>query len=498
MSELKQFKAESQRLLDLMINSIYTHKEIFLRELISNSSDAIDKHYFVSLRDNTILDRDQLAITVQPNKEQRTITITDTGIGMTAQELEENLGTIAQSGSLAFKKQLETAEQKTDEIDIIGQFGVGFYSAFMVAKQVTVITKPYQSDIAYRWQSNAADGYTISEDTRDTVGTTIILELKENTEDENYDTYLDEYKLKSLIKKYSDYVHYPIRMEVEKKEYDEEGNVKETTKELETLNSMIPLWKKNKNDISEEDYNNFYMDKFNDYENPQKVIHMNAEGTVSFTSLLFIPGRAPYNFYNQDYEKGLQLYSRGVFIMDKANDLIPEHFRFVRGLVDSQDLSLNISREMLQHDRQLKQIASRIEKKIKSELELMLKNDREAYEVFWKNFGLNIKYGVYNEFGMHKELLKDLLLFYSSSEQKLVTLDEYVARMKEEQKYIYYASGESYDKIDKLPQTELVKEKGYEILYLTDNIDEFTIQVLMNYNEKQFKSINQGDLVRKR
>ena len=494
MSELKQFKAESQRLLDLMINSIYTHKEIFLRELISNSSDAIDKHYFVSLRDNTILDRDQLAITVQPNKEQRTITITDTGIGMTAQELEEILGTIAQSGSLAFKKQLETAEQKTDEIDIIGQFGVGFYSAFMVAKQVTVITKPYQSDIAYRWQSNAADGYTISEDTRDTVGTTIILELKENTEDENYDTYLDEYKLKSLIKKYSDYVHYPIRMEVEKKEYDEEGNVKETTKELETLNSMIPLWKKNKNDISEEDYNNFYMDKFNDYENTQKVIHMNAEGTVSFTSLLFIPGRAPYNFYNQDYEKGLQLYSRGVFIMDKANDLIPEHFRFVRGLVDSQDLSLNISREMLQHDRQLKQIASRIEKKIKSELELMLKNDREAYEVFWKNFGLNIKYGVYNEFGMHKELLKDLLLFYSSSEQKLVTLDEYVARMKEEQKYIYYASGESYDKIDKLPQTELVKEKGYEILYLTDNIDEFTIQVLMNYNEKQFKSINQGDL----
>lgn len=494
MSELKQFKAESQRLLDLMINSIYTHKEIFLRELISNSSDAIDKHYFVSLRDNTILDRDQLAITVQPNKEQRTITITDTGIGMTAQELEENLGTIAQSGSLAFKKQLESAENKTDEIDIIGQFGVGFYSAFMVAKQVTVITKAYQSDVAYRWQSNASDGYTISEDARETVGTTIILELKENTEDENYDTYLDEYKLKSLIKKYSDYVHYPIRMEVDKHEYDDEGNVKETTKELETLNSMIPLWKKNKNDITEEDYNNFYMDKFNDYENPQKVIHMNVEGTVSFTSLLFIPSRAPYNFYNQDFEKGLQLYSRGVFIMDKANDLIPEHFRFVRGLVDSQDLSLNISREMLQHDRQLKQIASRIEKKIKSELELMLKNDREAYEVFWKNFGLNIKYGVYNEFGMHKDLLKDLLLFYSSSEKKQITLEEYVSRMKEDQKYIYYASGESYEKIDKLPQTELVKDKGFEILYLVDNIDEFAIQVLMNYNEKQFKSINQGDL----
>lgn len=494
MSEVKQFKAESRRLLDLMINSIYTHKEIFLRELISNASDAIDKRYYVSLSNSEVIDRDSMHIHISVDKANRTITLTDTGIGMDAQALEDNLGTIAQSGSLNFKKQLEEAEAKHDEIDIIGQFGVGFYSAFMVAKKVIVTTRAYGSEMAYRWESSASDGYTITPAQRDEVGTTIVLELKDNADEENYDEFLEEYKIKQLVKKYSDYIHYPIKMDVEKNVFDDEGNITETTQETQTLNSMVPLWKKNKSDITEEEYFEFYKSKFMDYENPQKVIHMNVEGNTSFTSLMYIPSRAPYNFYQQDFEKGLQLYSRGVFIMDKSTDLIPEHFRFVRGLVDSQDLSLNISREMLQHDRQLKQIASRIEKKIKSELELMLKNDREGYEAFWKNFGLNIKYGVYNEFGANKDLLKDLLLFYSSREKKLVTLEEYVSRMKDDQKYIYYVSGESYEKIDKLPQTELVKDKGFEILYLIDNVDEFAIQILMDYNEKHFKSINQGDL----
>lgn len=490
----KQFKAESKRLLDLMINSIYTHKEIFLRELISNASDAIDKLCYVSLSDTNIIDRSSLKITLAADKANRILTISDNGIGMDKDQMEENLGTICSSGSLAFKKKLEEAEEKHEDIDIIGQFGVGFYSAFMVAKNVKVISKAYNSDKAYVWESNADDGYTITEGEKDTVGTTIILTLKDNTDDDNYDDYLEEYKLRELVKKYSDYIHYPIQMDVEKNKFDDEGNITETTTETETLNSMTPLWKKNKSEITKEEYNDFYKEKFNDYTDPQRVIHTSVEGNTSFTALLYIPSRPPYNFYSADYEKGLQLYSRGVFIMDKASELIPEHFRFVKGLVDSQDLSLNISREMLQHDRQLQQIASRIEKKIKSELASMLANDREEYEKFWKNFGLQLKYGVYNDFGAHKDLLQDLLMFTSSKEMKLVTLDEYVSRMKEDQKAIYYASGETIEKIDKLPQCERVKDKGYEILYLTDNVDEFALQVMMNYKEKPFKNINQGDL----
>lgn len=494
MAEMKQFKAESKRLLDLMINSIYTHKEIFLRELISNASDAIDKRCYTSLSENEVIDRNTLKIHVSMDKVNRTITITDTGIGMDLESLENNLGTIASSGSLAFKKKLEENNSNDDDIDIIGQFGVGFYSAFMVAKHVSVLTKMHGSNQAYLWESNATDGYTITEANKDEVGSIITLTLKDNTEEENYDDYLEEYKIRQLVKKYSDYIHYPITMMVEKNEFDEEGNITKTETIEETLNSMVPLWKKNKSEITEEEYNSFYKEKFNDYQDPQKVIHTNVEGNVSFTGLLYIPSHTPYDFYSQEYEKGLQLYSRGVFIMDKAADLIPEHFRFVKGLVDSQDLSLNISREMLQHDRQLKIIASRIEKKIKSELSSMLTNDREKYEEFWKNFGLQIKYGVYNDFGAHKELLQDLLLFPSSLEKKMVTLDEYVSRMKEEQKYIYYASGETIDKIDRLPQTERVKDKGYEILYLSENVDEFALQVLHTYKEKEFKNINQGDL----
>lgn len=495
MAEMKQFKAESKRLLDLMINSIYTHKEIFLRELISNASDAIDKRCYTTLSENEVIDRSALRIHVSMDKVNRTITITDTGIGMDLESLENNLGTIASSGSLAFKKKLEESETKNDEdIDIIGQFGVGFYSAFMVAKHVSVLTKMHGCDQAYLWESNATDGYTITEAQKDEVGSIITLTLKDNTEEENYDDYLEEYKIRQLVKKYSDYIRYPITMMVEKNEFDDEGNITSTEQVEETLNSMIPLWKKNKSEITEEEYNNFYKEKFNDFEDPQKIVHTNVEGNVSFTGLLYIPSHTPYDFYSQEYEKGLQLYSRGVFIMDKAADLIPEHFRFVKGLVDSQDLSLNISREMLQHDRQLKTIASRIEKKIKSELSSMLSNDREAYEKFWKNFGLQIKYGVYSDFGAHKELLQDLLLFTSSHEKKMVTLDEYVSRMKEDQKYIYFASGESVDKIDRLPQAERVKDKGYEILYLSENVDEFALQVLHTYKEKEFKNINQGDL----
>ena len=492
--EKREFKAESKRLLDLMINSIYTHKEIFLRELISNASDAIDKLCYVSLTDTNIVDRSNLKITLEANKQARTLTISDTGIGMDKDQMEENLGTICSSGSLAFKQKLEEAEEKHEDIDIIGQFGVGFYSAFMVAKNVKVISKAYNADTAYVWESNADDGYTITEGERDAVGTTIILTLKDNSEDDNYDEYLEEYKLRELVKKYSDYIHYPIQMDVERNKFDDEGNITETTTETDTLNSMTPLWKKSKSSITKEEYNSFYQEKFNDYEDPQHVIHTSVEGNTSFTALLYIPSRAPYNFYSADFEKGLQLYSRGVFIMDKASDLIPEHFRFVKGLVDSQDLSLNISREMLQHDRQLQQIASRIEKKIKSELATMLATNREEYEKFWNNFGLQLKYGVYNDFGAHKELLQDLLLFTSSHDKKLVTLSEYVTRMKEDQKAIYFASGETVEKIDKLPQSERVKDKGYEILYLTDSVDEFALQVMMNYQDKPFKNINQGDL----
>ena len=492
--EKREFKAESKRLLDLMINSIYTHKEIFLRELISNASDAIDKLCYVSLTDTNIIDRSNLKITLEANKQERTLTISDTGIGMNKEQMEENLGTICSSGSLAFKKKLEEAEEKHEDIDIIGQFGVGFYSAFMVAKNVKVISKAYNSDTTYVWESNADDGYTITEGNKDAVGTTIILTLKDNTEDDNYDEYLEEYKLRELVKKYSDYIHYPIQMDVERNSFDDEGNITETKTETDTLNSMTPLWKKSKSSITKEEYNNFYQEKFNDYEDPQHVIHTSVEGNTSFTALLYIPARAPYNFYSAEFEKGLQLYSRGVFIMDKATDLIPEHFRFVKGLVDSQDLSLNISREMLQHDRQLQQIATRIEKKIKSELATMLATKREEYEKFWNNFGLQLKYGVYSDFGAHKELLQDLLLFTSSHDKKLVTLSEYVTRMKEDQKAIYFASGETVEKIDKLPQSERVKDKGYEILYLTDSVDEFALQVMMNYQDKPFKNINQGDL----
>ena len=496
----KQFKAESKRLLDLMINSIYTHKEIFLRELISNASDAIDKLYYLSLTENRQdVDRDAFEIHLDVDREARTLTIRDNGLGMNKEELEENLGTIAKSGSLAFKQKLEEGEQS--DVDIIGQFGVGFYSAFMVAQKVVVTSRKYGEEEAYRWESNASDGYTIEPCEKEGWGSEITLYLKDNTEEENYDEFLAQYEIERLIRKYSDYIRYPIRMEVEEQKRVEEEHADENAEpkyetiiETKTLNSMVPLWKRNKNDITAEEYNSFYKDKFMDFTDPQKVIHFSVEGNVSFTALLFIPGKAPMNYYSQDYKKGLQLYSRGVFIMDKAEDLIPEHFRFVKGLVDSQDLSLNISREMLQHDRQLKVIASRIEKKIKSELLLMLRNEREEYEKFWNNFGLQIKFGVYNDYGMHKDLLQDLLLFYSSHEKKLVTLDEYVARMPEDQKYIYFVSGADVDKIDRMPMVQSVKAKEYEILYLTDNVDEFALQALGNYKEKQFKNISQGDL----
>ena len=487
-----------------MINSIYTHKEIFLRELISNASDAIDKLYYKSLSENlSDIDQNAFKIHLEIDKENRTLSISDNGLGMNKEELEENLGTIAKSGSFAFKQELEEKDEKEDAVDIIGQFGVGFYSAFMVANRVDVVSKKYGEETAYIWSSDASDGYTIEETSKDDCGTTITLYLKDNTDDENYDEYLAQYEIERLIKKYSDYIRYPIEMWVEeqKRIEPEDGeeqkpeDVKyETVKELKTLNSMIPLWKRSKNEITKEEYNDFYKSKFNDFTDPQKTIHFSVEGNVSFTSLLFIPGKAPMNYYSQDYKKGLQLYSRGVFIMDNADELIPEHFRFVKGLVDSQDLNLNISREMLQHDRQLKVIANRIEKKIKSELLLMLKNDREEYEKFWNTFGLQIKFGVYNGFGANKELLQDLLLFYSSKEQKLITLDEYVARMEEGQENIYFMSGEKIEKIDQMPAVQKVKDKGYEILYLTDNVDEFVLQILGTFKEKNFKNISQGDL----
>ncbi|MGN0703794.1 MAG: molecular chaperone HtpG [Lentihominibacter sp.] len=489
----KQFKAESKRLLDLMINSIYTHKEIFLREIISNASDAIDKLYYQSLTEegNTGISRDDFSIMIEADKDARTLTITDNGIGMTKEELENNLGTIAKSGSLDFKEEIE----KKDEIDIIGQFGVGFYSAFMVSDKVTVISKAYGQEHAYKWESAGADGYTITEAEKDGYGTEITLTLKEDTDDEKYSDYLDSYRIKNLIKTYSDYIRYPIKMMVEKSRIKEgTDNEFESYSELETLNSMVPLWKKNKSEITEEEYNKFYKDKFYDYTDPAKVIHTNVEGVVSYTSLLFIPGKAPYNYYSREYEKGLQLYSSGVLIMDRCEDLLPDYFSFVKGLVDSQDLSLNISREMLQHDIQLRAIAQRIEKKIKSELENMLKNDRDKYVEFFKNFGLQLKFGIYDQMGMNKDKLQDLVMFYSSREKALVTLAEYVSRMKEDQKYIYYASGENVEKIDKLPQTEMLKDKDYEILYLTDEVDEFALQMLRTYQEKEFKSVSADDL----
>ena len=488
----KQFKAESKRLLDLMINSIYTHKEIFLRELISNASDAIDKLYYQSLTDgNTGISRDEFFIKIETDEKTRTLKITDNGMGMTKDELEKNLGTIAKSGSLDFKSDID----KKEDIDIIGQFGVGFYSAFMVSDKVQVISKAYGEEQGYVWESTGADGYTIKDADKEDNGTEITLTLKADTEDERYGEYLDKYRIKGLIKKYSDYIRYPITMMMEKSRLKEGSEDEyETYSELETMNSMVPLWKKNKSELKDEDYNNFYKEKFFDFTDPAKVIHSNVEGIVSYTSLLFIPAKAPYNYYTKDFEKGLQLYSSGVLIMDKCPDLLPDYFSFVRGLVDSQDLSLNISREMLQHDRQLKAIAQRLEKKIKSELLEMLNKDREKYKEFFKNFGLQLKYGLYEGFGANKDKLKDLILFYSSKEKDLVTLSEYVSRMEPDDKYIYYASGESIDKIDKLPQTELLKEKGFEILYMTDDIDEFAIQILHDFDEKEFRSVSAEDL----
>jgi molecular chaperone HtpG len=489
----KQYKAETKRLLDLVIHSIYTHKEIFLRELISNASDALDKAYFMSLSDDSIqLDRTNLTIKLEVNETDRTLTITDNGVGMTREEVEDNLGVIAKSGSYNFKQNIE---DKQEEIDIIGQFGVGFYSAFMVADKVEVYTQSIKGGASVHFESTGEDGYRVDElEEKLPVGSKIVLHIKKDEEEEKYGEYLESYTLKRLVKKYSDYIRYPIQMEEDVKEYDDKGEVTSSTLELKTLNSMVPLWKRSKSDLKEEDYNEFYQGKFNDYQNPQKVIHTNLEGSISFDALLFIPSHVPYNFYSAEYQAGLQLYSRGVFILDNAKELIPEAFRFVKGLVDSPDLSLNISREMLQHDRQLKAIASRLEKKIKSELLGMLKTDRENYEKFYKNFGLQLKYGTYANFGAQRELLEDLLLFTSSRDKKLVSLEEYVARMPEDQKEIYYVSGESVEKCDRLPQAEWVKEKGYEILYLVDDVDEFVFSILNQYKEKAFKAINQGDL----
>ena len=488
----KQFKAESKRLLDLMINSIYTNKEIFLRELISNASDAIDKVYYRALTDENIsFNKESYYIKVKPDKANRTLTISDTGIGMTKEELEDNLGVIARSGSLSFKKENEMAE----DYDIIGQFGVGFYSAFMVADQVTVISKALGSDQAYKWESKGPDGYTIVPAEKDSIGTDIIVKIKASGEEENFDQYLDEYRLRFLIKKYSDFIRYPIKMDttVSRLKEGSEDEYEHYTEE-KTINSMVPIWRKNKNELSPEDYENFYMEKRFGFDKPLKYVHVSVAGAVSYNAILFIPEKIPYNYYTREYEKGLELYSNGVLIMNKCADLLPDYFGFVKGTVDSEDLSLNISREMLQHDRQLKIIAKNIKNKIKSELLAMLNNEREKYEKFYQSFGRQLKFGVYDNFGVDKGILQDLLMFYSSTEKKLVTLDEYIARMPEEQKFIYYASGESNERIAKMPQTELVAEKGYEILYLTDDVDEFALNILMNYKDKEFKSVSSGDL----
>lgn len=492
-----EFKSESKRLLDLMINSIYTHKDIFLREIISNASDAIDKLCFIALTDDKLgMTRSDFKIEIKADKDARTLTITDNGIGMDKDDLENNLGTIASSGSYQFKQQLE---EKQDDIDIIGQFGVGFYSAFMVAKEITVITKKYGSDSAYKWQSSGADGYEIEECEKDSLGTEIILTLKDNTEDENYDEFLEQYRIQGLVKRYSDYIRYPILMEMKK------SRVKEGTKdsdkpeyedycELETLNSMVPIWQRPKKDVTQEEYDKFYTEKFMSMEKPLKTIVTSVEGVVTYKALLFIPSSTPYDYYTKEYKKGLQLYSSGVLITDCCEELVPEHFRFVKGIVDTADLSLNISREMLQHDRHLLTIAQNIEKKIQRELTSMLGSDRENYEKFFKSFGRQLKYGVVSDYGTHKDELQDLLLFYSSTEKKLVTLSEYVDRMKEEQKFIYFATGENAAAIDALPQTELLRSKGFEILYCTEDVDEFTLQSLMMYKEKRFCSATNDDL----
>ena len=490
--QTKEFKAESKRLLDMMINSIYTHKEIFLREIISNASDAIDKLYFKSLTDTSVgMKKSDFAINIAIDKENRTLTVSDNGIGMTEEDLENNLGTIANSGSFAFKKDNDLG----DDVDIIGQFGVGFYSTFMVAKEVTVVTKAFGSDQAYKWTSDGVEGYTIEEcDKPDGVGTTITLKLKDDTDDEKYSTYLDQYQIQSLVKKYSDYIRFPIRMEVEHTHYNEEGKEPEVHKAIETLNSMTPIWKKNKSELKDEDYNNFYMEKFGDYEPPIAHIHSKNEGVATYDALLYIPARAPFDYYSKDYEKGLQLYSSGVMIMEKCADLLPDWFSFVKGVVDSEDLSLNISRELLQQDRQLKIIAKNLEKSIKNELAKLLKNDREKSMKFYSVFGLQFKFGIYQSYGAANETLKDLLMFPSSFDGKNVTLKEYVSRMKEDQKEIYYACGETKERIEMLPQLEKIKDKGYEVLYFTQDVDEFAIKVMINYDGKPFKSISDADL----
>ncbi|MED3950391.1 molecular chaperone HtpG [Priestia aryabhattai] len=488
----KEFKAESKRLLEMMINSIYSQKEVFLRELLSNSSDAIDKIYYKALTDDSLrFNKESYYIKVIPDKTNRTLTITDTGIGMTQEELESSLGTIARSGSLAFKNENETKDGHT----IIGQFGVGFYAAFMVADVVTVISKALGSNEAYKWESTGADGYTIEPCEKETVGTQIILKIKENTEDETYDEYLEEYRLKEIIKKYSDFIRYPIKMDItEKRPKEGSDNELEDYTEEQVINSMVPIWKKNKNELTSEDYEQFYSEKRYGFDKPLTHLHINVDGTIRYNAILFIPENSPFDYYSKEFEKGLELYSNGVLIMNKCADLLPDYFSFVKGMVDSEDLSLNISREILQQDRQLQLIAKNIGKKIKNELKSLLKNEREKYEKFYESFGRQLKYGVYSDFGSNKDVLKDLLLFYSSTEKKLVTLDEYVSRMPEDQKYIYYASGESYNRIEKLPQAELVADKGYEILYFTEDIDEFAIKMLMTYKEKEFKSVSSSDL----
>lgn len=493
----KEFKSESKRLLDLMINSIYTHKEIFLRELISNASDAIDKLCFIALTDDKLnMSRDDFKIFIKPDKENRTLTITDNGIGMDKDDLENNLGTIASSGSYKFKQEMS---EKQDDIDIIGQFGVGFYSAFMVAKKITVVTKKYGCDTAYKWESDGADGYEITKTDRNEIGTTIVLKIKDNTEEENYDEFLEQYRIQGLIKKYSDYIRYPIMMDmthsrVKEETKDSEKPEYEDYTETETLNSMLPIWQRAKKDVKQEEYDNFYREKFMAMDKPLHTIVTSVEGVVTYKALLFIPSQAPYDYYTKEYKKGLQLYSSGVLIMENCEELLPEHFRFVKGIVDSADLSLNISREMLQHDRHLITIAQNIEKKIKNELTSMLANDRENYEKFFNAFGRQLKYGVSADYGMHKEELQDLLMYYSSTEKKLVTLSEYVDRMKEDQKFIYFAVGENISSIDNLPQTELLRSKGYEILYCTEEIDEFSLQTLMQYKDKHFCSATNDDL----
>jgi len=489
--EKQQFKAESQRLLDLMINSIYTHREIFLREIISNASDAIDKLAYTALTDDKVgISRDQFAITITADEDNRILTVSDNGIGMSREDMEENLGTIAKSGSLGFKQAME----KQEDIDIIGQFGVGFYSAFMVASSITVISKKYGEEKAWKWVSDGADGYTIEETTKDAPGTDIIMTLKADTEEDKYSEYLEEYEIRALVRKYSDYIRYPIRMEVSRSRKAEDSEEYETYKELETLNSMVPIWQRAKKDVTEEEYETFYRDKFFDYNKPLRTIHSSAEGSVSFKALMYVPSKAPYDFYTKDFKHGLQLYSAGVMIMENCEDLLPEHFRFVRGIVDSQDLSLNISREMLQHNRQLTIIARNIEKKIKSELKNMLENDREKYEEFYTAFGRQLKYGTVSDYGAHKDACQDLLLFYSHKQGKLISLKEYVEAMAEGQEKIYFVPGENKDRLAKLPQVEALSKKGYDCLLFTEDVDEFIPQTLMTYMEKSFCNASSEDL----